>query len=327
MKHYKQNRLATRRVDGSAKKDEKTSARVDNGSTPAVSSRPSSGAATPMHKQRTRRVPPFWIEGPHRDHDLARLMPSTLRKGKRFETIPDVEGYRDKNIRALNRVGGFEDVVVSMMACSAGEPCAKILCSVCGRGYRRWLGGQALPIVKNTHAKVVTILLQEVAAQDLPYVDVDVLHECLRKRLKRAGITAAIGGTEQTYVAAREVWVVHVHLLVFGESDAARHRLGTMMRKDGIDRPIKWQPLKDPVEQTSYIQKFPTYHRPGKPGARGKGTAYPLAPVQIGQLASWTSQYQFHDFLFLLGFRRRGSTIVPTPATDALLRRARLLRR
>jgi hypothetical protein len=280
-----------------------------------------------MHEQGRRRQLPFWTERPHRDYDLVRLMPATLGKRKRFETIPDAEGYRDANIRALDRVGGFQDVVQSMKSCNAGKPCANILCSVCARGYRRWLGGQTLSIAKNTHVDVVTILMLEVAAQDLPGVVLDVLHERLRKRLKRTGITAAIGGTEQNYDAARDVWIVHFHLLVFGTSDDAYRRLAEIARKDGFDRPIKRQPLKDPARQLSYIQKFQTYHRPGKPGMRGKGRAYRLAPIQIGQLASWTSQFQFNDFLFLLGFRRLGSRIVPTPATDALLRKPRLRRR
>ena len=258
-----------------------------------------------MSALRLRRSPAFWAKHPEPRHDLVRSMPETLPLGQRFETVADAERYREKNLGALIKIGGFQDVVDLIDACTPVAPCRQILCPVCARSYRRWLAGELLRITAGLRATVLTILLCEVPSEELRDVDADSLHERLRKRLLRAGVDAAVGGTEVKFDARRDVWIVHVHLLALEANEESIRTLRRTARKDGIKRAIMAQPLRDRIEQISYLQKFSTVHRPG-----ATKRSVPLPSAQIGQLADWTRSRRFEEHLFLLGFRRRGGTIV-----------------
>jgi hypothetical protein len=267
-----------------------------------------------------RGRPPFWQQPPHPQYDVVRLT-RHASKG-RFETIRKVEEYYNINIKALRRDDGCQHIADRIESCS-GSPCESPLCPYCARKYRRWFTGQVLRIADGVPGTILTLLLEEVPASRLLKVEISRLHDRLRKRLTRAGIIAAIGGTEAKYEARRESWIVHVHLVAFGVDDAAIRRLKRMAQKDGLKRPVMAQPLRDRAQQISYLQKFSTYHRPGSPN-RGKASSVPMHHLQIGQLARWTEVHKFKDFLFLLGFRRRGCLLVPEPATESILRRRRI---
>jgi hypothetical protein len=202
-----------------------------------------------------------------------------------------------------------------MLCCDGGAPCEEILCSRCGRRYRVWLAGQCLSFaVEPVEAHLITVLLVAVGGGLLHTVDVRAEHDRLRKRLIRCGVRSAIGGTEAAYDAPNDQWIVHVHLLVFGEIKHAIARLRVMAKSDGLERPVKCQRVRDLVSQVTYLQKFVTYHRPGKAGACGKRWPRPLKPRQVAELARWFAPRHFGDFAFLLGFRRRGSRIVAEPS-------------
>ena len=202
-----------------------------------------------------------------------------------------------------------------MLRCDDGALCEELLCSRCARRYRVWFAGQCLRFaVDRVEAHIVTIQLVAVRGDLLHTVNVRAEHERLRKRLIRCGVRSAIGGTEADYDAPNDRWVVHVHLLVFGEIESAIARLKVMARGDGLERPVKCQRVRDRLSQVTYLQKFVTYHRPGKTGAGGKGLPYPLKPRHVAELARWFGHRRFGDFAFLLGFRRRGSRIVAEPS-------------
>lgn len=232
-----------------------------------------------------------------------------------IETRADAERNRTRNLRSLRIAGGFPRLARQIFRCDDGAPCEEHLCPLCARRYRIWFGGQCLSFaVKPVEAHLVTILLVAVGGGLLHTVDVRTEHGRLRKRLIRCGVRSAIGGTEAAYDAPNDRWVVHVHLLVFGEIKLAIPRLRVMAKRDGFERPVKSQRVCDPVSQLTYLQKFVTYHRPGKASADGKGRAYPLKPRHVAELARWFAPRRFGDFAFLLGFRRRGSCIVAEPS-------------
>jgi hypothetical protein len=192
------------------------------------------------------------------------------------------------------------------------DRCEEILCAECARRYRLWLIPELLHLTaQGPTAFVATILLDTVKGPALSKIDPGVLHEWVRKRLTRAGIWAAIGGTEASYEAKENRWIVHLHLLVFDRLERGRARLREAFPNTVLDRPVVCQRLRNPVAQISYLQKFQTYHRPGQPGFGGRGQAYPMKPEQIYQLAQWTRRYWFEDFLFVLGLRRRGARFDP----------------
>jgi len=250
----------------------------------------------------SRRVPFFW----KRAGDAC---PSYWRAVQdHIEKHADAARYCEVNLRALRSRTSLRAIARAIHDCADEAPCGQILCPHCAREYRLWLASEVLHLVSlGLPAFVATILLTAAEGPDLSLIDVRLLHERTRKRLIRSGVQAAIGGTEAKYKSNEDRWVVHLHLLVFGLIDQARPRLRRAFRDATLEKPVVCQHLRNPVAQISYLQKFVTCHRPGQPGFRGRGRAYPMKAAQIVQLARWTEGCRFEDFLFLLGLRRRGS--------------------
>jgi hypothetical protein len=266
------------------------------------------------HKRSRQPASPFY----HKRGGVNLLIFQLVRN--HIETRAEAERYRDRNLRSLKSDGGFPRLVGRIFQCDDGAPCEELLCARCARRYRLWQAGQILSFVNpSIVANVVTILLSAVKGRSLYKVNVRQVHERLRKRLIRCGFRAAIGGTEASYEAASDRWIVHVHLLVLGEIKNAMRRLKAVAKKDGFLRPVKPQPLRNPIAQISYLQKFTTLHRPGQANSVGRRRAYPLKPRQVAQLAKWYEGRRFSDFPFLLGFRRRGSRIVAEPGIEDLI--------
>jgi hypothetical protein len=103
--------------------------------------------------------------------------------------------------------------------------------------------------------------------------------------------------------------LLHAHLLAIGVPKAAWDKLDDTWADSGSD-PIQPVELCDPAEQLSYLVKFHTYHKPGQSRANRRARAYPLPPDRLAELATWSSQYRFQDFLFVYGKQKRGRQIV-----------------
>ena len=73
--------------------------------------------------------------------------------------------------------------------------------------------------------------------------------------------------------------------MVFESLEHGRAKLREAFSDSNLDRAVVCQPLRNPVAQISYLQKFSTYHRPGQLGFSSRGRAYPMKPKQLGQLA------------------------------------------
>jgi hypothetical protein len=269
----------------------------------------SQSAALKMESTIRRRAPAYFTKSGGVDRRF-------FERVHRFiETRADAERNRTRNLRSLTSAGNFPGLKRRILRCDDGPPCQELLCSRCALRYRLWLAGQCLSFADEpVQAHVVTILLVTARGGLLHTVSIQAEHDRLRKRLIRSGVRSAIGGTEAAYEAANDRWVVHVHLLVFGEIKDAIAQLKKTAKRDGFERPVKCQPVRDPVSQVTYLQKFATYHRPGKTGGGGKGRPYPLKPRHVAELACWFQGKRFGDFAFLLGFRRRGSRIVAEPS-------------
>jgi hypothetical protein len=228
----------------------------------------------------------------------------------RIETKAKASEYRESNLQALRRHDG--PLFDAISRCTTDDPCAEILCPVCARRFRLWLGSELVHLTAHgPPAFVATILLQAAQGSALSEIEPRILHERVRKRLKRAGIPAAIGGTEASYRAKEDRWIVHLHLLVFGTLETTAVRLREIFRDPDLDRAVVCEPLRSRADQISYLQKFQTCHRPGEAGFSGRGKAYPMKREQITQLAQWTRRFWFEDFLFVLGLRRRGERFDP----------------
>jgi hypothetical protein len=260
----------------------------------------------------SRRDAPFWT----------RRGNSTPAEAKevldQIETRAQASEYRELNLRALR--GRHDSLVKAISRCTVNAPCAEILCSRCARRYRLWLASELTHLAAHgAPAFVATLLLEAAQGPALSKIEPRLLHERVRKRLTRAGIEAAIGGTEASYRAKENRWIVHLHLLVFGTLGSTAVRLREIFAGSELGRPVVCQSLRNCAAQISYLQKFQTCHRPGEAGFSGRGRAYPMKRLQIDQLAQWTERRRFEDFLFVLGLRRRGSRFEPERGFNQVL--------
>ncbi|MGC1862098.1 MAG: hypothetical protein WA733_13495 [Methylocystis sp.] len=247
--------------------------------------------------------------------DLAKLLPASLRKGKRFETLDDARAYsaatqavlrRTKREQYLRHAEALED-------CANGDrTCAQPFCPCCARPFRRWLTANLLELANDAaDAKVLTIFAETFETGRLCDADILLAQRRLRQRLRRCGFVGSlvIGGTEVSYSARTETWTLHFHVVVV---DAKPNTIRLLIEKSAKDWrwAVKCEDLRDRVRQLSYLQKFSTFHRPGRarPGQRAR--AFPLPKAQLLELVDWLSSYRFEDFTFLFGARRRGKRIV-----------------
>jgi hypothetical protein len=284
-----------------------------------TSDRPRGNRFNPSYARRSsRRVPFFWT----RRGDAATTDRLTVRD--HIESRANAARYRDLNIRAMRSTTSLGALVRSISNCSDSELCGKMLCPLCARHYRLWLASELHHLFRvGLPAFAATILLTVVPGPDLYRIDVKSLQGCTRKRLLRAGFEGAIGGFEAAFRSQENNWVVHVHLLLLGEIQKAKPRLRNAFPDIGLGRPVVCRALDNRIKQITYVQKFHTYHRPGAPGFSGRGRAYPLKARQVVQLANWTEDRKFEDFLFLLGARRRGSRFVAEGGFEIAVRKLR----
>jgi hypothetical protein len=194
------------------------------------------------------------------------------------------------------------------------QPCELPVCAVCSRRYRIEVYPQLEEIAascKGPH-QIATIYLDHFPAGRLVTANLKREHAFLRQRFNRADLTGSIfvGGTEAAWQARHQRWLLHAHLLAIGVPKAAWDKLDDTWADSGTDDPIQPVELCDPAEQLSYLVKFHTYHKPGQSRANRRARAYPLPPDRLAELATWSSQYRFQDFLFVYGKQKRGRQIV-----------------
>ncbi len=84
--------------------------------------------------------------------DLAILRPATLPKGKRFETLEDVEAYSTQLESSLRHGTRYSALADTLKECRAGYyRCGKPFCSLCARLFRRWLFSESSRIASQRH--------------------------------------------------------------------------------------------------------------------------------------------------------------------------------
>jgi hypothetical protein len=246
--------------------------------------------------------------------DLVELLPAGLPKSIRFETKADVIERSLATENRLRKAGpGLQDMVESLADCRLGNcACRQPICPICARLFRRWFAADGMAIARKINNPVTLTLFCEAVPQgQLHRVDIAKLHDRVRQRFRRAGLgdIIAMGGTEVAHRAEQNDWLVHLHLLIGDLESSAEERLRAAWSKSDIRAPIWISPLVDPPQQIGYLVKFPTFHRPGAQSSALRARAYPLPQPRFEELACWYGDYEFSDFVFLLGARRRGGRI------------------
>ena len=258
---------------------------------------------------------PAWRDVPvPTDRDVRCLMPPSNPRNHRFETEDDVAERNEKLVdRLWNKLPEIADAIDRCDPLDA--PCNIPACASCARDYRVLAASELLKITDRFEGphEIATIHLATVRADCLINVDLELEHDKLRKRLHRAGFGGSIliGGTEVAWKASKRIWILHVHLLAIGVSKKRWARLEQVLRKSDPDTPLKRRELKQEVRGISYLTKFVTFHRPFDRGPSGPSRACPLPTARLVELVEWLNGYDFEDFTFLFGARRRGGRFVP----------------
>lgn len=246
--------------------------------------------------------------------DIAILRPTSLPKGKRFETIKDSndESLRSENLLLFTKLN--RSVLREYLhECRDGDyDCCQTFCPRCARTFRRWFIAEVLQATEGeARVDMMTVLFEEAPSDKINILNPARYRALLRKRLKDAGLGDApvIGGFEMIYRARSKQWVLHINLVIVGGDEAALAKFQRAFDESRIERPVVRVPVKDRSEQLSYVLKFTTYHRPRKQTGASKSQAMSLNAPEHLALVKWMARYEFKDMMFLFNARRAGSTI------------------
>jgi hypothetical protein len=259
----------------------------------------------------------FWERGkPARRYDIAALRPTSLPKGKRFETIDDCdqESLRSEQLLPSPKLGRstFRQY---LSECRDGDyDCHQTYCPRCARTFRRWFIGEVLRVSEGQRRPVhmATVLLEAAPSDKIDTLDPEQHRAQLRKRLRKAGLgeTPVVGGFEMVYRARDKLWLLHINLVIVGGTKKALEKFKDDFDDSAIDRPVVRVPVKDRPEQLSYVLKFTTYHRPYKQTGSSKSPAKSLNRREHQALVRWMSRFEFKGMMFLFNARRAGAKIV-----------------
>jgi hypothetical protein len=228
-----------------------------------------------------------------------------------IETVADAQRYNNVRSAALRR--RLPAIAEALDACAGPDDrCGQIVCAGCSSDFRHNTQRQFLTVADAHFDELdfATVYLDSFEAGQLTHYDLKRGKEAFRKRLTRAGFKGAtiVGGIEVAWKPAIRLWVPHTHLLAADTNPSAWAALAAAYgdRKGSV----VVQPFKDPERQTSYLLKFATYCRINAKRRNGRGLAVPLPPDRLTELVAWWSNYNFDDFVFLYGAKRRGAKIV-----------------
>lgn len=247
-----------------------------------------------------------------RKFDITQLRPEERPRGQRFETVADSLSRRDAELARFKKIAGLTHVVDRIFDCSASSPCAEVNCPMCTRSFRRWLTGQALQYSESISLEVYTLALELVPRGKLENCDLPVVKDRVAQRFRRAALSVkfVLGGIEAEYQHSNDAFIVHAHLLVSQLPRDEKKALRSAFANIDAKRTAKIQPLRDAPRQISYLLKFATYHRPGSQTGSRRAAAFPLPDHALKALTLWRARHSLMDFVFMMGFRRKGSDLV-----------------
>src|SRR4051794_20527245 len=127
------------------------------------------------HREFRLRSTPFWEQfEPAPPYDIVDLRPSTLPRGKRFETLADAEEYATRTCERLSQIKtkGARRLRQRVEGCRSGRSqaaCGRPICAICARVFRRWLIGETLRIIDENGGRctIVTLLLRTAGDDEL----------------------------------------------------------------------------------------------------------------------------------------------------------------
>jgi hypothetical protein len=252
----------------------------------------------------------IWLNKPkNKKNDLKRLMPKEDGKKDWFETVEEVY---DWNSNFLNQLSGYNEVPESYLeeitSCSEnGIYCGHYCCRICSRKFRRWYVGHIFEAVKHyqkSDLQVLTAYIKDIPAGKLHLIELAKFKQTLQRQLTRSGFKHVLGNLELAFNVHENIWHLHAHLLLIAPNSNAIKQLKKTFKKKEGSRLLKFDSIKDKPEAISYAIKYPICHRPGEQIADSRSRMFLLPNGPLGELARWTMDKRFSDFLILVGARR-----------------------
>jgi hypothetical protein len=231
-----------------------------------------------------------------------------------FETVLDVElrsRYRQRVLEKGKKRS--RSLATKLDNCDATNPCSSPACPRCMRLVRRWFAGTLLEsLPADAELLFVTIVPADgrIPARELPKFDLKRLIARIRRRFLRDAVLRNGNfafAVDVTYEEPAGAWQWHVHGVAIG---LAKPELKKALRRlfkpsPHIRRPVAILPLKDHVQQISYLLKAIWFRRAHYLSKKGRRTSkqYPVKGKQLRQLLIHLDRYRPTELILLVGMR------------------------
>jgi hypothetical protein len=254
-----------------------------------------------------------------------------IRLMKRFETMEYSKNESSIRADVLLRSKCDEDkgLGYQLLSCKKGMRCLSPACSRCCRQFRRWWFAEVIHLYRTIpKGRVATIIYYSSfkTSEQLETFNPVTPHSRLYQQLRRAGFKfPVIGSLELDYHQELKLWNLHYHLLIFdgpeegkklrkvlnGPANKLPEEYRDRVLKKKVFRPLKIDPIKDPVEQLSYLFKGQSKHIRGS----GKRKGRRMNITQERLVLRFKDRVGFKGLMFLYKARQLGNQLVATVST------------
>ena len=166
---------------------------------------------------------------------------------------PDVDIETLNETRIDDLIDREPDIAVRLEACRHEEPHEDLVCAVCSEASRIPYINELLRVADEYEGphRVATVYLTSVPTGELASVDLSLVKDAFRTRLRRCGFSGSFlgGGIEAAWFHRPDVWIVHSHLLAIGALTEAWGKLDDTLRASGARNPVQVVRLRNAERQ------------------------------------------------------------------------------
>lgn len=259
---------------------------------------------------------------------------------ERFETPQQVVERQRLLTAALERCGEEgERLGRQLRRCGSrrndGLRCLSAADPKCLRDMRRWATDQACRLQREERRRAghrgttVTVIPIGLRAElgRLDEIDVRKVRQACWRALHRMEIGLPVYGgidisfNEDARTGEPGHYQVHLAFAILGHANSKEAHADLKRRiekafdlEPTVARPVRMDPIRDPMRQLSYLYKATFFRRVSIIGRGGRADTklYPLKPQHLAEIALWLERGSMTDRLVLYGLRRRGTRIIRT---------------
>lgn len=272
----------------------------------------------------THSIPSF---NPYISKVISSADPSLVFAG--FETFSDAEKWNEVNVATLSAGGWSADreLAALLSLCRRRSPCLSGACRVCMREMRRWFASATAGLFNDLSwepGEGFAVTIVPGARWQPGYMNpgaVRAFKERVRELLDGAGLgdEVAIGGIDLSWNSSDGEWPDHIRphaYLLLPTLKSERHikvaLKASLPATSDTPRPVKFRPLANQVEASTYALKAVFSRRSTYVNALGRRTSRNL-PLRGPDLR--TALHFLHDVgltgrVLCLNCRRRGHRFI-----------------